>query len=87
MQKIDIIVADGNGTIKLILWEQLIHSVHTGLSYHFNNLTIRIFNDEIFVNSNELTTIEPIDDIAIQMETPEIKDKLLVRQCIAIDIN
>ena len=43
MQKIDsvhIIVADDTGTIKLILWEQLIDSVHSGLSHHFNNLTI-----------------------------------------------
>ena len=40
--------------------------------------------DEKFVNSNELTTVEPIDDITIHMETPEIKDKLLVGQCIAV---
>ena len=43
MQKIDIvhtIVTDYTGTMKLILWEQLIDSVHSGLSYHFNNLTI-----------------------------------------------
>ena len=43
MQKIDTvhtIVANDTGTIKLILWEQLIDSVHSGLSYHFNNLTI-----------------------------------------------
>jgi len=43
------------GTIKLISWEQLIDTVHTGLCYHFNNLTIRIFHEK-FVNSNELTT-------------------------------
>ena len=48
---------------------------HTGLSYHFNNLSIRTFDDEEFVNSNELTTVEPIDDITIHMESPEIKDK------------
>lgn len=87
MQKIDTIVVDDAGTIKLVLWEQLIDSVHTGLSYHLKNLTIRIFDDEKFVNSNELTTVEPIDDITIYMESPEIKDKLLVGQCIAIDIN
>ena len=51
------------------------------------NLTIRIFDDEKFVNSNELTTVEPIVDITIHMATPKIKDKLLVGQCIAIDIN
>ena len=59
MQKVDTFVADDSGTIKLILWEQVIDSVHTGLSYHFNNLTIHIFDDEKFVNSNELTTVEP----------------------------
>ena len=62
--------------------------LYLGLCYHFNNLTsTRIFDDEKFVNSNELTTVEPIDDITIHMETPEIKGKLLVGQCIAIDIN
>ena len=74
------------GTIKLIVWEQLIDSVHAGLYYHFDNLTIRIFDDEKFVNSNELTAVEPIDDITIHMESPEIKDKLLVGHCITIDI-
>ena len=34
-----------------------------------------------------MTTVEPIDDITIYMESPEIKDKLLAGQCIAIDIN
>ena len=86
MQKIDTIVADDNDAIKLILWEQLIDSVHT-VSYHFNNLTISVFDDKKFVNSNELTTVEPIDDITIHMESPEMKNRLLVGQCIAIDIN
>ena len=49
-----------------------------------NNLTICIFDDVKFVNSNELTVVEPIDDITIHMESPEIKDTLLVGQCIAI---
>ena len=76
MQKIDTIVADDTGTIKqLILWKQVIDSVHTGLSYHFNNLTIRIFDDQTFVKSNELTTVEPIDDITIHMESSEINDE------------
>ena len=35
------------------------------------------FDDEKFVNSNELTAVEPIDDITIHMESPEIKDQLL----------
>ena len=46
-----------------------------------------IFDDEKFVNSNELTAVKPIDDITIYMESPEMKDKLLVGECITIDIN
>ena len=34
-----------------------------------------------------MTAVEPIDDITKHMESPEIKDKLLVGQCIAIYIN
>lgn len=33
-----------------------------------------------------MTTVKPIEEITIYMESPEIKDKLLVGQCIAIDI-
>jgi len=50
----------------------VIDSVHSGLSYHFNNLTICIFDEEKFVNSNELTAVQPIDDITVHMESPEI---------------
>ena len=45
----------------------------------------KIFTRDL--NSNELTAVEPIDDITIHMESPEIKDKLLVGQCISIYIN
>ena len=38
------------------------------------------------MNSNELTAVEPIDDITIHMESPEMKDKFLVGHCIAIYI-
>ena len=51
----------------------MIESVHSGLSYHFNNLIICIFDEEKFVNSNELTAVQPIDDITVHMESPEIK--------------
>ena len=34
-----------------------------------------------------MTAVEPIDDITVHMESPEIKAKLLVEQCIAIYIN
>ena len=50
----------------------MIDSVHSGLSYHFNNLTICTFDEEKFVNSNELTAVQPIDDITVHMESPEI---------------
>ena len=35
------------------------------------------FDDQKFVNSNELTAVEPIDDITVHKESPEIKAKLL----------
>ena len=54
--------------VPIVLWEELIDSVHTGLSYHFNHLTIRIFDDEKFVNSNELTTVEPIPGERLEAE-------------------
>ena len=57
------------------------------LFFHgFNALTVENNDDdEKFVN--ELTAVEPIDDITIHMESPQIRGKLLVGQCIAIYIN
>ena len=43
MQKIDTIVAHDTGTIKLILWDQLTDSFHSGRSYDFNNLKYYYF--------------------------------------------
>jgi len=37
--------------------------------YHFNNLAICIFDDEKFVNSNELTAVEPIAGLEIATDT------------------
>ena len=39
---------------------------------------ISVFDDKKLVNSNELTTVELIDDITIHMESPEMKNRLLV---------
>ena len=54
----------------------------------FNALTVENNDDdEKFVNPNELTAVEPIDDITIHMESPQMRGKLLVGQCIAVYIN
>ena len=88
MQKIDrysTIAADDTGKIKLIWWEQLIDSVHSGLSYQFNNLAICIFDMRNL--STLMSWLLLNQQVTLHMESPEIKDKLLVGQHIAIYIN
>ena len=44
--------------------EDMINKVARGKCYHFKNITVRIFNDEKeYINTNESTTVEKIDDI------------------------
>ena len=60
-RKSDSYIADTTESIKLALWEDLTDHVHAGKSYHFKNLTVRIFEDKKFLNSNENTVIEEIE--------------------------
>ena len=85
--KADTIVADQTQSIKLILWENIIDKVHAGKCYHIQNLTIRIFDDIKFVNTNEATLVTEIDDIQnINLATPEIEDNLLIGEYIGVEI-
>ena len=51
--RVECLVADHTESIKLILWEEAIEKVHRSRSYHFQNLTVCIFNDNKYLNTNE----------------------------------
>lgn len=85
--KMDCIVADESASMKLVLWEDTIEQVHAGKSYHFQNLKVRVFDDEKFVNTNESTTITEIEDIVnINLRALELNDNLITGQCLGIDM-
>ena len=44
--------------MKVVLWENIINDILTGKSYHFIN-----FEDEKFLNTNDLTEYEEIEDL------------------------
>ena len=81
------IVADKTNSIKLALWESCIDAVHTGKSYHIQTVTVRIFYDTKFLNTNESTVINEIDDIKdMNLTSSEIQDKLFKGKVIAVHI-
>lgn len=85
--KCDTLVADETGCAKLVLWENTINQVARGKSYHFKNVTVRIFDDEKYLNTNESTTVEEIDDIQnINVDAPEIKNNLLKVKVVGVNI-
>ena len=51
--RVECLVADHTESIKLILWEDAIEKVHSSKSYHFQNLTIRIFDDNKYLNNSD----------------------------------
>ena len=84
---IECLVADETGSMKLTLWEEAIEKVQAGKSYHFQNMKVRIFADEHYVNTNDSTTITPIDDIAhVDLKSLEMSNNLIVGQCLGVDI-
>lgn len=86
--KSDFLVADQNESIKLVLWENLIDEIHTGKSYHIKNVKVRIFDDEKFLNSNESTEYTEIENVeGINLDAPQIKENLLIGQCVAVQLN
>lgn len=85
--KCDTLVADKTGCAKLVLWENTINQVARGKSYHFKNITVRIFEDEKYLNTNEDTTVEEIDDVQnINVDAPEIKNNLLKVRVVGVNI-
>ena len=70
-------MADETGCAKLMLWENTINQVARGKSYHFKNVTVHIFDNKKYLNTNESTTVEEIDDLQnINVDAPEIKNNL-----------
>ena len=85
--RVECLVADHTESIKLILWEDAIEKVHSSKSYHFQNLTVRIFDDDKYLNTSELTVIDEIDDIHdINLSSPPLEDNLVTAKCVGIDI-
>ena len=83
----DCTVADVTASTKLVLWEEVIDQIHSGKSYHFQGLTVRIFDDKKFVNSNETTVVSEIDDLSdVNLTCQEIQDNIVIGHCIGVNI-
>ena len=83
----DCIVADVTGSTKLVLWEEVIDKIHSGKSYLIQGLTVRIFDDKKFVNSNEATIVSKMDDLPdVNLTSQEIQDNIVTGHCIGVSI-
>ena len=79
--KMDSIVADDTGTVKLFLWEDTIDKLHNGKCHHIQNCKIRVFDGSKFLNTNEFTKKTEIDEIPnINLATPELQGDTMVTE-------
>lgn len=61
--------------------------MHSGKSYHFQNVTLRRFDDEKYVNTNQSTIIKEIEDITdINLENPQIKNNIISGKIIGVNV-
>ena len=80
-------VADRTNSIKLILWEDTIDKVSAGKSYLLQNVTLRSFDDTIFLNTNETTVVQEVHKITdASTSTLGLQENHLAGQCEGIDI-
>ena len=77
-------VADRTNSIKLILWEDTIDKVSAGKSYLLQNVTVCSLDDTKFVNTNETTVVQEVDEITdANTNTPGLHNFLLSPQAFA----
>jgi hypothetical protein len=85
--KTDCLIADETNSVKLVLWESIIDKIQTGKTYLFKNLKVGIFDDIKYLNTNELTDPQEIEDLHnINLTTPEIQDNTIEGRCIGVHI-
>ena len=85
--KVDCLIADAAESIKIALWEDAISKVAMSKSYYFENLTVCIFNDNKYLNTNEAIIIDEIADIdKINLSSPTLEDNVVTAKCIGVEI-
>ena len=85
--KVDCLIADATKSIKIALWEDAISKVAISKSYYFQNLTVRIFDDNKYLNTNEATIIDEIADIhEINLSSPTLEDNVVKAKCIGVEM-
>lgn len=85
--KCDTVIGDNTNSMKLILWKNIIDDIHAGKSYHFMNSKVRVFEDEKFFNTNDLTEYEEIEDLKdINLSSTKVQEHLLKGQCTAVQL-
>ena len=86
LQKQEIILRDPTGTIKLVLWEQYVNSLVVNHTYVLENLKLKVYNDERYLNTpkdQEFTAkeIEPFQQPLPEAE--HVIDPLLIISALA----
>ena len=81
LQKQEIMLRDPTGTIKLVLWEQYVNSLVVNTTYVLENLKLKVYNDERYLNmpkDEEFTAkeIEPFQQLLPEAE--HVIDPLLI---------
>jgi len=65
----------------------MIDKIQTEKTYLFKNLKVGIFDDIKYLNTNELTDPQEIEDLHnISLTTPEIQDNTIEGRCIGVRI-
>lgn len=69
------------------LWEGSVDKVERGNSYHFKNIKTKVFDDVKYVNTNNYTSIDMLNDLEItDFEIPQIKENIIQGKIVGVDM-
>lgn len=73
--------------MKLVFWENTIDEVHVGKSYIFKNVKIRVYQDTKFLNTNESTQVEEIENLQdVDLTSDKLQENLIEGHILAVVI-
>ena len=70
--KMSTIIAYATGFIKLAVWNNQIDSIKTDVCYKFQNVTVRMLDNELYLTTNIYTKFEEIDDLTDVIPTEQV---------------
>ena len=64
LKKVDYMIADHSGTVKMTVWERVVN-LEIGKTYNIDNVSVRTFNGVKYLTTTKYTTVNQCEDLSV----------------------